>query len=327
MIYLETGSHDPARNLAFEEYVLRNRGEGDYLLLWQNDPSVIIGQNQNPYEEVNCPLAAEKGIPVVRRSTGGGAVYHDLGNLNYSFVTDAGDVGKMTFEHFGRRLIAALATMGVDAELSGRNDILVSGRKVSGTAQRLHGSRILHHGTLLFETDGATMSALLTPDAGKYSSKSSKSVRSRVGQLKDFLPEGMTLPMFWNGLKTALAEEVVPETLREEELAAVAALAREKYGSWDWNFGRTPSFDFRSRRRFPGGLLDVQLRTERGCIAAIRFYGDFLSSRSLDELEAALVGCPYRRDAVEAALQRFPLHEYFGAIAPTELFSTIMNEE
>ncbi len=327
MIYLETGSHDPAWNLAYEEYVLRNRGEGDYLLLWQNGPSVIIGQNQNPYEEVNCALAEEKGVSIVRRSTGGGAVYHDLGNLNYSFVTDVGDVGRMTFEHFGKKLIAALATMGVAAELSGRNDILVDGRKVSGTAQRLHGGRILHHGTLLFETDGATMSALLTPDAGKFSSKSSKSVRSRVGQLKDFLPEGMTLPAFWAGLKTALAEEVVPETLREEELAAVAAISREKYGSWDWNFGRTPSFDFRSRRRFSGGLLDVQLRTERGCIAAIRFYGDFLSIRSLDEPEAALVGCPYRRDAVETVLQRFPLHEYFGAIAPAELFGTIMNEE
>ena len=327
MLYLETGSTDPAFNLAFEEYVLRNRGEGDYLLLWQNGPSVIIGQNQNPYEEVNCSLAAEKGIPIVRRSTGGGAVYHDLGNLNYSFVTDAGDVGRMTFEHFGRRLVAALATMGVAAVLSGRNDILVDGCKVSGTAQRLHGGRILHHGTLLFETDGAIMSALLTPDAGKYSSKSSKSVRSRVGQLKDHLPVGMTLPEFWLRLKTALAGEVIPATLSREELTEAAVISREKYGCWEWNFGRTPAFGFRCRRRFPGGLLDVRLSTERGCIRSIRFYGDFLSSRSLEEPEAALSGCPYERSHVEAALSRFPLHEYFGAIAPAELIGTIMNEE
>lgn len=326
MIYLETGSLDPAFNLAFEEYVLRNRGEGDYLLLWQNAPSVIIGQNQNPYEEVNCPLAAEKGIPIVRRSSGGGAVYHDLGNLNYSFITDAGDIGQMTLAHFGQRLVAALAAMGVAAELSGRNDILVSGRKVSGTAQRLQGGRILHHGTLLFETDAALMAQLLTPDAAKYSSKSSKSVRSRVGQLRDLLPAGTTLPAFWVGLKTALVGEAPPEALSAAELAEVSAIAREKYGRWDWNFGRTPSFEFRSRRRFAGGLLDVQLSTERGCIRDIRFYGDFLSSRSLDEVEAALKGCPYRRDAVEELLQRFSLPEFFGAIVPAEIIDTIMNE-
>ena len=326
MLYLETGSLDPAFNLAFEEYVLRNRGEGDWFLLWQNAPSVIIGQNQNPYEEVNCPLAAEKGIPIVRRSSGGGAVYHDLGNLNYSFITDAGDVGQMTLEFFGRRLIAALAAMGVEAELSGRNDILAAGRKVSGTAQRLQGKRILHHGTLLFETDGALMAQLLTPDAAKYSSKSSKSVRSRVGQLRDFLPVGMTLPAFWVGLKRVLTGDAPPETLSPAELAEVSALAREKYGCWDWNFGRAPSFEFRSRRRFPGGLLDVQLSTERGCIRDIRFYGDFLSSRSLDEVEAALKGCPYRRDAMEAVLQRFSLPEFFGSITRTELLGTVMNE-
>ena len=327
MLYLETGRTDPAYNLAFEEYVLKNRQEGDYLLLWQNGPSVIIGQNQNPHEEVNCPLAAERGIPVVRRSSGGGAVYHDLGNLNYSFVTDAGNIGQMTLEHFGQRLVDALGGMGVDAELSGRNDILVAGRKVSGTAQRLQGGRILHHGTLLFETDAEAMSALLTPDAAKYSSKSSKSVRSRVGQLKDSLPEGTTLPIFWAALRTALTGEDDAETLRGEELEAIETLAREKYRSWDWNFGRTPAFDFQNRRRFPGGLLDVRLRTEHGCIQSIRFYGDFLSCRSLEEPEAALVGCPYTREAAAAVLGHFPLGECFGSITLAELLATILNEE
>ena len=151
--YLETGSFDPCFNLAFEEFVLCNRTEGDYLLLWQNRNTVVVGRNQNTEEEINRPFVSRHRIHVLRRMTGGGAVYHDLGNLNYSLITDAPDAERISMERFTLPVVNALRGLGLDAEASGRNDILVSGRKVSGTAQRLYRDRILHHGTLLFDSD------------------------------------------------------------------------------------------------------------------------------------------------------------------------------
>ena len=151
--YLETRSTDPYYNLAFEEYVLTHRTEGDYLLLWQNDNTVVVGRNQNTAEEINADFVEAHHIRVVRRGTGGGAVYHDLGNLNYSFITDAGEKEKLSFARFTEPVVKALCELGLSASASGRNDILVDGCKVSGTAQRLSGDRVLHHGTLLFDSD------------------------------------------------------------------------------------------------------------------------------------------------------------------------------
>ena len=167
-LYLETGSTDPAYNLAFEEVVLQNRREGNTLLLWQNDHAVVIGQNQNAEEEINHAFVEAHGIRVVRRMTGGGAVYHDLGNLNYSWMTDVENAGAITYQQFTRPVVEALRGLGMAAEASGRNDILVEGRKVSGTAQRLLGKRILHHGTLLFDSDPSMASGALNVDPAKY---------------------------------------------------------------------------------------------------------------------------------------------------------------
>ena len=199
--YLETGSTDPAYNLAFEEYVLTHRRDGAYLLLWQNDNTIVVGRNQNTAQEIDRAFVEQHHIRVVRRGTGGGAVYHDMGNLNYSFITDAGDAERMAMERFTRPIVAALQGLGLQAEASGRNDILVEGRKVSGTAQRLTDGRILHHGTLLFDSRPEMVAGALRADPAKFRSKGAKSVRSRIGNIRDFLPEDMTLPAFWDYLK------------------------------------------------------------------------------------------------------------------------------
>ena len=230
--YLETGSQDPFFNLAFEEYVLRNRTEGDYLILWQNSRTIVVGQNQNTEAEINRAFVEQHGLQVVRRMTGGGAVYHDLGNLNYSFITDAGEVEKLTIEQFTRPVVKALSDLGLQAEASGRNDILVNGRKVSGTAQRVLGSRILHHGTLLFDSDMEMVSGALRVDPSKFQSKSAKSVRSRVTNIRSALQKDMDLPDFWAYLKTALAGSgFVQAQLTAGELEAVETLRREKYAT------------------------------------------------------------------------------------------------
>lgn len=324
--YMETGSRDPAYNLAFEETVLHRRTQGDYLLLWQNDNTIVIGQNQNAEAEINRAFVEAHGIHVVRRTTGGGAVYHDLGNLNYSFITDAGDADRLTMERFTRPVVEALRGLGLQAEASGRNDILVEGRKVSGTAQRLMGKRILHHGTLLFDANPDMVAGALNVDPAKFQSKSSKSVRSRIGNIRSFLKVDMDLPAFWTYLKEALAGDgLMPDHLTEEELAAVEELRRDKYATWEWTFGRSPKYSMTNRRRWDGGTLETHLEVEKGRITGIVFYGDFLSLCSLEPVTEALLGCPFRREDVAAVLDRFPLPQYFGTITREEILDTLFH--
>ena len=324
MRYLETGSLNPFYNLAFEEYVLDNRKDGDYLLLWQNDNTIVVGQNQNAEAEINRAFVEAHGIRVVRRMTGGGTVYHDLGNLNYSFITDAGPTDRLSMERFTKPVVSALRQLGMDAEASGRNDILIEGKKVSGTAQRLLGGRILHHGTLLFDSNPDMVSGALNADPEKFRSKSTKSVRSRIGNIRDFLKADMDLPAFWRYLKTALAEEgVVTDSLSGEEIAKVSELERTKYNTWEWNFGRSPKYDFTNKRRFEGGSLEVGAQVENGYIMQMGFYGDFLSVSPLEPLTNALQGCAFRKEDIAAVLGQFQTRELFGSITSEEVLETI----
>jgi len=324
--YLETGSLNPFYNLAFEEYVLANRTQGDYLLLWQNDNTIVIGRNQNAEQEINRAFVEEHGIHVVRRVTGGGAVYHDLGNLNYSFITDSGDAEKLTMQKFTLPITEALRGLGLQAEASGRNDILVEGRKVSGTAQRLLNGRILHHGTLLFDANPDMVSGALRVDPEKFQSKGAKSVRARIGNIRTFLKNDMDLQAFWRYLKDVLSGGGMAEgALTEPELEAVEALKREKYDTWEWNFGHSPKYSLQNRRRWPGGGLEIRVAVEEGSIRDIVFFGDFLAGTPMDALTEALRGCPFRSNDFGRILDRFPLEEYFGGIQKSEILETVFH--
>lgn len=322
--YLETGSLDPAYNLAFEEFVLTNRREGAYLLLWQNDNTIVVGQNQNAEAEINRPFVEEHHIHVVRRSTGGGAVYHDLGNLNYSFITDVGCAEELAMERFTRPVVEVLKALGLQAEASGRNDILVEGKKVSGTAQRVTRDRILHHGTLLFDADPSMVAGALHVDPEKFRSKSAKSVRGRIGNIRTFLKEDMDLPSFWAYLKTALAGDgLIETTLTPQELKEVETLRANKYATWEWTYGRSPRYNMENKRYWPGGCLEVRADVAHGMVEEIVFYGDFLAVRSMKEITEALRGCAFRAEAFGAVLDRFALHEFFGAITREEILETV----
>lgn len=322
--YLETGSQNPYYNLAFEEFVLTHRVEGEYLLLWQNDNTIVVGQNQNTEAEINREFVEAHRINVVRRTTGGGAVYHDLGNLNYSFITDAGDAERLTMERFTRPVVEALRGLGLRAEASGRNDILVDGKKVSGTAQRLVRGRILYHGTMLFDANPSMVEGALRVDPSKFRSKSAKSVRSRIGNIRASLPRDMELKEFWEYLKKSLSGDgMTAGRLTAEELSAVEELKRTKYDTWEWNYGRSPQYDLVNRRRFNGGGLEVRVQVREGRITGVVFYGDFLSLSPLDGLTAALEGCEFRREAVAEVLDRFALGELFGGITGDEVLDTM----
>lgn len=325
VFYLETDSHNPYYNLAFEEYVLTHRLKGEYLLLWQNDNTIVVGQNQNTEAEINRAFVEEHHINVVRRATGGGAVYHDLGNLNYSFITDNNSRQEMAMRRFTTPVVEALQGLGLNAEASGRNDILVEGRKVSGTAQRIYQDRILHHGTLLFDSDPAVVAGALNVDPAKFQSKASRSVRSRIGNVREFLREDMDMSAFWAYLKRFFAGSgIVNDTLTPEELAQVEKLKQEKYDTWEWNYGRSPQYELINKCRYEAGGLEARLTVRKGRVQEIAFYGDFLATSPMGALTDALRGCPFRREDIDRILSSFDLVHYFGGIRKEEILETLL---
>jgi lipoate-protein ligase A len=323
MIYIENTSVDPYYNMACDEYILKNMDFGeDILTLWRNDNAIIIGKNQNAFEEVNAAYVDEHGIKVCRRVTGGGAVYHDLNNLNFSLFIDLKDSSKLDdLNFFVLPVVKALSELGVNAEVKGRNDITIDGRKFSGLAQRIHKDKLLFHGTLMFDVDVTILSKCLNVKPGKLQSKGHKSVRSRVTNIKEYIKDDVDVLGFKAILKKQLFEgqEYKEYVLTDEDKANIQKIRDEKFATWEWNYGESPESNFKNAERFKGGEVDVRMMLEDGKIQKIRFYGDFLSTDDLDALIRALEGQRYDIETVDKILSSMDLRPFFGAITKDEI--------
>lgn len=291
--YIELKTSDPAFNLAAEEYVFNSLSRNyAYFMLWQNSPSVIVGRHQNTVAEVNEAFLREKGIRVVRRLSGGGAVYHDLGNLNFTFIRDE-ESKRLDLAVFCEPVAAALRQLGAPAEVNGRNDITVEGQKISGNAQYVREGRVMHHGTLLFSADLETAGKALTPLARKLSSKGVASVRSRITTLLPYMPAGVGLEEFKRLLleKLFLGQPMEAYELGPQDISAIEELKKSRYDTREWNYGQSPPCHLVYGDRIEGcGTVELRLSVKKGVIAKAEFCGDFFSQQELRPLAERFVG-------------------------------------
>ncbi|MFZ5940101.1 MAG: lipoate--protein ligase [Bacteroidota bacterium] len=318
-------STDPYFNLAAEEYLLKATTD-EYFMLWQNEPSIIVGKHQNTLAEINLEVVRERGFKVARRISGGGTVFHDLGNLNFTFITGGEDGDLVNFRKYTLPIVSFLRSLGVEAELSGRNDLLIDGRKFSGNASHVYNKRVLHHGTILFSSVMEDLADALKVNPLKFTDKAVKSVRSRVTNIREHLKREMDVTEFRDRLMShVIAETGGGELYRytEEDLREIGKRREEKFSTWDWNFGYSPKYRFEKGIRTAGGIVEVQLNVEKGMIQEISIHGDFFNTGEVEELEALLRGTVHDPEAIGKRLEHTDIGYFLNGVTREEFFSVL----
>ncbi|MBC1543271.1 lipoate protein ligase LplA2 [Listeria cossartiae] len=318
MIYLDNEDVlDQAYNFAMEEYALRFLDENEtYFMFYRMKPTIIVGKNQNTLEEINHTFVKDHHIDVLRRLSGGGAVYNDEGNISFSMITKDDGNSFQNFAKFTEPVIRALQKLGVNAKLSGRNDIEVEGKKISGNAQFATKGRLYSHGTLLFDVDLSMLEKALQVDPEKYLSKGVKSVRSRVTTIRENLANDMDILDFKQILLESIFEttEIPRYTFTEADKQGIEKLRVERYRNWDWTYGKSPKATIKRKKRFPAGTIEFQLALQKGQVKEATIYGDFFGTEDVTELARKMVGCRFEQEELSKAWGKVDTKSYFGDI-------------
>ncbi len=320
MNIVRSNTSNPAFNLATEEFLM-NHKQDNWFYLYINAPSIIVGKHQNSLAEINVDYVKENGVIVIRRTTGGGAVFHDPGNLNFTFIMKEHPGETADFRKYTQPIIDVLQAMDVDAKFEGRNDMTIEGKKFSGNAKAFYNGKILQHGTLLFNSTLPNLSQALKLNPLKYRDKAVKSISSRVTNISEHLKHDITLEEFEKRIvdhvRTMYADAKVYE-LTEEDRAAIQKLVDEKYGTWDWNFGNSPKYNFQKGIKTSGGHVEVNLEVRKGQIEEVKIFGDFFNTRDVSELEDLLRGAPHEREKIRDVLSTVGIEKYLNNVTVDE---------
>lgn len=316
---------NPRLNLALEEYILNEYTQGDIVMLWRNERSVIIGKNQNAYAEIDIDFTQKNSIPVIRRITGGGAVFHDLGNVNFTFISDykEGDFG--SYKAFAKPVCDYLKTVGLTAVVSGRNDIEADGFKISGNAQTVVKNRILQHGTLLYSADLKSLSAALKPKPQKLSTKGISSVRSRVENIKNLANCSLSTEEFLKQLYNFFLSlpDAEKKELSKTDIDAAKALCIERYEKFEWNFGFSPEFSLVKEKKFESANVEIHLQIKNGTILQAKIFGDFFGILPVSELENTIVGAKFISSDVLEKIKELPIPDYISGLSHDDFLSLL----
>lgn len=329
MIYIVNKSNKPDYNIALEEYCFKKLKQYDKIfILWINEPAIIVGKNQNTIEEVNTEYVKQNNIHVVRRISGGGAVYHDHNNLNYTIISNEDKGADFDFKTFSQPVVDTLADLGVKAEFTGRNDIVIDDMKICGNAQAYLKGRVMHHGCLLFDTDLSVLSKALEQPKDVIKSRGVKSVRSAVSNILPHLPEKISVDEFSNRLLDKMKmefPEMVEYKFTDIELAEIEEVRATKFGTWEWNYGNSPKFDIERHSRFTAGKIDVHIDVKNSVIKQIKFFGTFFGNNSnLAEIEEHLADTKYTENDVRERLSQIDYNHYFAGFSIDELVEAIV---
>lgn len=329
MKYIVNTSNDPAYNVALEAYAFQKLTDIDEIfILWINEPAIIIGRHQNTIQEINKEFIDKNGIHLVRRLSGGGAVYHDLNNLNYTIISNNTQEGAFDFQTFSKPVIDTLAKLGVKAEFTGRNDLEINGQKFAGNAQAYYKGRMMHHGCLLFDVDMSVLGQALKVSKDKIESKGIKSVRARVTNIVDHLSDKITVQEFSDAILAQMKEEY-PEmdeyVLSDAELSEIQAMRDNQFATWDWTYGKAPEYTIERGVRYPAGKITTYANVENSTIKSVKIFGDFFGVKPVDDIEKMLEGVRYDYKDVLAALKTVDTSQYFSRMTPEEITKAIVD--
>jgi len=326
MLCINDHNTDPYFNLAAEEYVLKQFAK-DSFMLWRNAPSVIVGRHQNSLAEINLDYVKQNQIKVVRRLSGGGAVFHDLGNLNFTFIENAKSDNLIDFQKYTQPIIEVLQLLDIDARFEGRNDLVIDGKKFSGNAEHVYRDRVLHHGTLLFASELADISGALNVNPKKFTDKAVKSVRSRVTNISSHLKKPLDIEQFRDLILNYMIDnypDCEPYSYTDADIAAISRLRDEKYATWDWNFGQSPGYNMVNELKTAGGYIEAHLDVANGIIRNVRIFGDFFNIDDTAELEQFLIGTHHNETDIREKLKRINLSNYLINVTIDDMIKVLV---